>query len=105
MAQAVVTTAFGGPENLHLDDLVLPAPGAGQVAIAVRAAGVNPADVKLRSGTFGTDQSWLPMRLGSEASGAVTAVGDDVTSVGVGKTKITVQDAIGNLFNVAVTVQ
>jgi NADPH:quinone reductase-like Zn-dependent oxidoreductase len=84
MAQAVVTTAFGGPENLHLDDLVLPVPGPGPVAVSVRAAGVNPADVKLRSGAFGADQSWLPMRLGSEASGTVTAVGDDVTSVGVG---------------------
>lgn len=84
MAQAVVTTGFGGPENLRLDDLPLPAPGPGQVAISVRAAGVNPADVKLRSGAFGTDDSWLPMRLGSEASGTVTVVGEGVTSVTAG---------------------
>jgi len=84
MAQAVVTTAFGGPENLELIEVDLPAPGAGEVAVSVRASGVNPADVKLREGLFGTDPSWLPMRLGSEAAGVVTAVGEGVTGTSVG---------------------
>ncbi len=84
MAQAVVTTDFGGAEKLRLTEVDVPAPGPGQVAVEVRAAGVNPADVKLREGLFGTDPSWLPMRLGSEGSGVVTAVGDGVTGTSVG---------------------
>jgi NADPH:quinone reductase-like Zn-dependent oxidoreductase len=44
--------------------------------VDVRAAGVNPADAKMYGGLFGTSLP-LPMRLGMEASGVVTAVGDD----------------------------
>ena len=50
-------------------------PGPGQIAVDVRAAGVNPADVKFYSGAFGRGAP-LPMKVGMEASGVVTAVGD-----------------------------
>lgn len=50
----------------------------------VRAAGVNPIDWKLYSGLMGTDPASLPMRLGSEAAGVVSAVGEGVESVAVG---------------------
>ena len=78
MTRAAVATAFGGPEVLsivEIDDV--PPPGHGQVMVDVRAAGVNPIDYKLYSGAFGTDPSKLPMRLGLEAAGVVTAVGPD----------------------------
>lgn len=42
----------------------------------MRAAGVNPADFKSYSGQFDTDPSRLPMRLGFEAAGVVTSVGE-----------------------------
>ena len=45
--------------------------------VDVRAAGTNPADVKAYSGVWGTDPAKLPMRLGYEASGVVSAVGPD----------------------------
>ena len=51
-------------------------PGPCQIAVDVRAAGVNPADAKFYSGAFGKGIP-LPMRVGMEASGVVTAVGDD----------------------------
>lgn len=54
-------------------------PGPGEVAVRVAAAGVNPVDYKLYSGSYGTDPSSLPMRLGFEAAGVVTAVGDGAT--------------------------
>ncbi|MEA3184478.1 MAG: NADPH:quinone reductase, partial [Ilumatobacteraceae bacterium] len=76
MSRAVVATAFGGPEVLALIDVADEAPGPGQIAVDVRAAGVNPVDAKLYSGLFGTDAP-LPMRLGMEASGVVSAVGAD----------------------------
>src|SRR6478609_3691743 len=76
MSRAVVATAFGGPEVLSVVQDDVAAPGPGQVAIDVRAAGLNLADVKTYRGDFGRDESRLPLRLGSEAAGVVTAVGD-----------------------------
>ena len=75
MSAVVVATGYGGPENLAVIDTPTPDPGTGEVRFAVRAAGVNPVDVKAYSGAFGTDPSKLPMRLGAEAAGVVTAVG------------------------------
>ena len=77
MTTAVVATDFGGPENLELVDVEVPAPGPGEVAISVLACGVNPADIKSYNGTFGRDPDKLPIRLGFEAAGVVTAVGPD----------------------------
>lgn len=79
MSEAVVASAYGGPEVLSVIDVTVPEPGPGQVRIAVRAAGVNPFDLKMYSGAFGTDPAKLPMRLGAEAAGVVTAVGTDAT--------------------------
>ena len=75
MARAVVATAFGGPEALSVVDVPVSGPGAGQVLVAVRAAGANPIDYRSYSGSIGTDPSQLPMRLGREALGVVTELG------------------------------
>jgi NADPH:quinone reductase-like Zn-dependent oxidoreductase len=77
MATAVVATGYGGPENLAVGEVEPREPGPGEVVLEVRAAGVNPIDVKLYSGAFGTDPAKLPMRLGNEAAGVVQAVGPD----------------------------
>ena len=75
MTLCVVATAFGGPEVLSVIEEQLGEPGPGQVRVDVRAAGVNPVDYKRYGGMFGKDPSQLPMRLGFEASGVVSAVG------------------------------
>ncbi|MFF4361270.1 NADP-dependent oxidoreductase [Streptomyces sp. NPDC001604] len=72
-----MASAYGGPEVLSLVEVTVPEPGPGQVRVAVRAAGVNPFDYKVYSGAFGTDPGRLPLRLGTEAAGVVTAVGAD----------------------------
>lgn len=77
MSTVAVATGFGGPEVLSLIDEPAPAPGPGEVRIEVRAAGVNPIDYKQYSGAFGEDPAKLPMRLGLEAAGIITAVGPD----------------------------
>ncbi|HVU93279.1 MAG TPA: NADP-dependent oxidoreductase [Jatrophihabitans sp.] len=77
MSAAVVATGYGGPEVLSVIDVPAPEPGPGEVRLAVRAAAVNPIDHKAYSGAFGTDPAKLPMRLGAEAAGVVTAVGPD----------------------------
>src|SRR4051812_17960959 len=82
MATIVVARDFGGPEVLDVVEAEVPAPGPGEVRIAVRAAGVNPADVKLREGLFGRPP--LPLRLGGEVAGVVTEVGPDVDGPAVG---------------------
>ena len=72
---------FGGPEVLELVELPDPEPGPGQIRVAVRAAGVNPIDWKVRSGAMGGD---LPKRTGQEVAGVVDQLGDGVTGVAVG---------------------
>jgi len=83
--RAIVIEEFGGPEVLHPADRAVPEPGAGQVRVRVRAAGVNPVDEKIRSGaaqqTFPTR---LPAVLGLEISGTVDAVGPEVVGIAVG---------------------
>src|SRR5699024_8224435 len=68
---------FGGPKNEELQDRPVPEPGAGELLVEVRAAGVNPADWKTREGAFGTKRA-LPAGLGLEVAGVVATVGDGV---------------------------
>jgi NADPH:quinone reductase-like Zn-dependent oxidoreductase len=76
--QALVFTANGGPEVEQLADLPRPVPGPGQLLVAVRAAGVNPADWKRRSGFRrpGMPDPQFPTVFGAEAAGVVEAAGD-----------------------------
>ncbi len=72
-----MASGYSDPSALSVIDEVLRDPGPGEVLIEVRAAGTNPVDYKLYSGAFGRDPARLPMRLGFEAAGVVTAVGFD----------------------------
>ena len=76
MSRAVVATAYGSPDVLEVVDVEVGDPGPGQVRIDVRASGVNPADWKSYSGVWGKDPAKLPIRLGFEAAGVITAVGE-----------------------------
>lgn len=81
--RAYVSTQYGGPENQEFQELPTPEPGPSEVRIAVRAAGVNPVDWKIRAGALGTSGE-LPLVLGVEAAGVVEAVGQDVDGFAVG---------------------
>ena len=77
--QAVVFDEFGGPEVLQTRELDAPRPGPGQVRIAVRAAGVNPMDYKIRSGWMqGVMETAFPAVPGLELAGVVDEVGEGV---------------------------
>jgi NADPH:quinone reductase-like Zn-dependent oxidoreductase len=80
-SEAVVATAYGGPDVLELVGRDPGRPGPGEVLINVRAAGTNPIDHKLYSGAFGTDPGNLPLPLGMEVSGVVAEVGSDATGL------------------------
>jgi NADPH2:quinone reductase len=74
-ARQWVAVDFGGPEVLRCIDVDVPEPGPGQVTIAVRAAGMNPADAKHIAA--GQDRELLPLTIGYEVAGAITALGPD----------------------------
>lgn len=76
--KAIRVHAFGGPEVLQLDDVADPTAGPGQVLVQVKAAGVNPVDTYIRSGTYAQSPA-LPYVPGGDAAGIVKAVGAGVT--------------------------
>ncbi|MDP9829203.1 NADP-dependent oxidoreductase [Kineosporia succinea] len=78
-----VATGFGGPEVLELVEYAAADPGVGEVRIAVRAAGMNPADFKGFAAGPGKDPAVLPKVVGFEVAGVVDAAGDD-SGFGVG---------------------
>ncbi|MBX3155535.1 MAG: NADPH:quinone oxidoreductase family protein [Deltaproteobacteria bacterium] len=81
--RAVRVHELTGPSALRVDDVPDPVPGAGQVVIDVRAAGVNFPDVLLSRGMYQFKPA-LPFIPGGEAAGVVSAVGSGVTSLAVG---------------------
>jgi NADPH2:quinone reductase len=81
--RAIRVTEFGGPSNLKVEEVADPTPGAGQVLIAVKAAGVNPVDTYIRSGTYAKKPP-LPYTPGTDAGGVVESVGAGVTHVKAG---------------------
>ncbi len=82
MPQASVLTGYGPPGVLVWKETEMPQPGAGQVRIRVRAAGVGPTDAKIRRGDL---EAVFPLPpdtvLGFEAAGVVDSLGPSVTGV------------------------
>ncbi|MFJ6665284.1 MULTISPECIES: NADP-dependent oxidoreductase [unclassified Streptomyces] len=77
--------AFGGPDVLRLIDAEEPHAGPGRIRVAVRAAGVNPVDWRLREGQkLGAHPVELPSGVGQDAAGVVDEVGEGVAGVEVG---------------------
>jgi NADPH:quinone reductase len=81
MVRAVAATAYGGTEVISVIDVESRVPEPGEVTIAVRAAALNRWDAKQAAGAAGTDPAKLPVRLGSEAAGVVTAVGGEAVGL------------------------
>lgn len=81
--KAIRAHAFGGADVLQLDEVDDPVPGAGEVVIDIRAAGVNPADTYMRGGAYAIVPD-LPYTPGGDAAGVISAIGDGVTGLDVG---------------------
>jgi NADPH2:quinone reductase len=75
--KAIRVHKFGGPEVLQLEDVADPKPGPGQVLVEIKAAGVNPVDTYVRSGSYAQTPP-LPYIPGGDAAGVVKALGDGV---------------------------
>lgn len=76
--KAILVREHGGPDVLTLEDLPDPKPGADQVVVRLKAVGVNPVDVYIRSGAYARKPA-LPFIPGSDAAGEIEAVGVNVT--------------------------
>src|SRR5580658_5933742 len=79
--KAIQIKQTGGPEVMELAELPVPQPKANEAVVKISAAGVNFIDVYNREGRY---KAPLPLVLGQEAAGAVSAVGSDVRQVAVG---------------------
>jgi NADPH:quinone reductase-like Zn-dependent oxidoreductase len=86
---AVRLHAFGGPDMLRYETAPRPVIGSGEVLVRVRAVGVNPPDLYLRDGYRTMPPEWqprpvFPIIIGTDVSGVVAAVADDVSGFAVG---------------------
>ncbi len=83
MGKMVRFHEFGGADVLKVEQVATPAPGAGEVRIAVQAIGLNWADTLWRQNLYIEDAT-LPAGLDNEAAGVIEAVGAGVEGLRVG---------------------
>jgi len=88
-ARVVRFHSLGGPEVLRIQEESIPEPGKGEVRLNVKAIGLNRAEVMFRTGQY-LEPPVLPSKLGYEAAGVVSAVGEDVDKNWLGKRASTV---------------
>jgi len=79
--KAIQVKQPGGPEAMELAELPLPQPKPNEAVVKLAASGVNFIDVYFREGRY---KAQLPITLGQEGAGTVTAVGSEAKSVKVG---------------------
>lgn len=84
--KAAQINGYGGKDAIQTTaDAPKPPYGAGEVLVAVRAAGINPFDWKVREGyTRQIAELSFPATLGGDFAGIVAEVGDEVTEIQVG---------------------
>src|SRR5882762_10129491 len=79
--RAIQVKQVGGPEAMELVELPAPQPKANEAVVKIAASGVNFIDVYFREGRY---KAPLPLILGQEGAGSVTAIGTEVKAVKLG---------------------
>jgi NADPH2:quinone reductase len=74
----------GKPESTVIREIPAPIAGPGQVLVQVAFAGLNYADLMMRTGIYPHPKGY-PLVAGLELAGTVTAIGDGVTGIAVGE--------------------
>jgi NADPH2:quinone reductase len=83
--RALVAHDYGPPAQLRVEDVPQPEPAAGQVVVQIRAAALNPFDVKLLGGAFKDSSSIsFPYVPGMDGAGTVYAIGQGAGGYAVG---------------------
>jgi NADPH2:quinone reductase len=75
--RSIVVREFGAPDVMKLEDVAALTPGPDQVLVRVRAAGVNPVDAYIRTGTYARKPP-LPYTPGTDGAGEVAEIGSEV---------------------------
>ncbi|MEO8419375.1 MAG: zinc-dependent alcohol dehydrogenase family protein [Methylophilaceae bacterium] len=99
MARIVRFHKTGGPEVLQIEEESVAAPANGELQIKVHALGLNRAESMFRSGQY-LEAPQLPARLGYEAAGTVTAVGEGVSGFNIGDAVSTIPNFSQNQYGV-----
>ncbi len=94
--KAIRVNDFGGPEVMKISELADPKPGLGQVLVRVKAAGVNPVDTYIRSGSYAVKPS-LPYTPGSDGAGVVEALGSGAQAFKTGD-RVYFHNALGGSY-------
>lgn len=81
--KAIRVTEFGGPAVMKLEEIPDPVAGPGDVVVRVRAAGVNPVDAYMHTGTYAR-KPLLPYTPGQDGAGEIVSVGADVVDFKAG---------------------
>jgi NADPH2:quinone reductase len=83
--KAIRIHSHGGPEVMRLEDIALPPPGPGEARVRHTAIALNFSDINVRRGGFYQKEPLpMPIILGNEAAGVVTALGPGVSEVAPG---------------------
>lgn len=98
--KAIRVNEFGGPEVLRVEEIDAPRPGAGQVVVRVKAAGVNPVDTYIRNGAHVVKPN-LPYTPGLDAAGTIESVGEGVERVRAGERVYTAGSLTGTYAELA----
>src|SRR5262249_38857568 len=81
--KAIRVHEFGGPNVLTLEEIPDPKPGPDEVLVRIRAAGVNPVDAYIHTGTYARKPP-LPYTPGQDGAGEIHAVGAAVKGIQAG---------------------
>jgi len=81
--KAIRVHEFGGASVLKLEDVADPHAGSGEVVVRVHAAGVNPVDAYIHTGTYARKPP-LPYTPGQDGAGVVESVGAGVNGFAAG---------------------
>jgi len=92
--KAIRVHEFGGPEVLKLEDVTTPKPSSGEVLVRIHAAGVNPYDTYMRTGTYAVKPP-LPYTPGSDGAGVIELVGEGVKKIKKGDRVYTARTLTG----------
>ena len=82
MSKAIRIHTNGGPEVMKYEDVPTPEPGPNEALIKQGAVGLNYIDVYFRTGLYKAPS--MPLVIGQEGAGTVTAVGANVTGLKAG---------------------
>ena len=81
--KAIIVREYGDESVMKLEETETQKPGAGEILVQIKAAGVNPVDTYVRQGNHPSAPS-VPFTPGKDAAGIVSAIGDGVSKVSIG---------------------